>query len=82
MNNHSLFLRRRICLTVEASLDGDHFLYSHFFTLVIFVFFNPLILVSEEFEEYYCKEKLDASHSYSLNFKDEDRISPYNREFV
>ena len=33
-------------------------------------------------EQYYCREKLDASHSYSLNFKDEDRNSPYNREFV
>ena len=57
MNNHSIFLRRRICLTIEASLDGDHFLN-------------------------YCKEKLDASHSYSLIFKDQDRNSPYNREFV
>ena len=33
-------------------------------------------------EQYYSKEKLDASHSYSLTFTDQDRISPYNREFV
>ena len=33
-------------------------------------------------EQNYSKEKLDAGHSYSLTFKDQDRISPYNREFV
>ena len=32
--------------------------------------------------KYYSKEKLDAGHSYSLTFKDQDRISPYNRKFV
>ena len=29
-------------------------------------------------QQYYCKEKLDAGHSYSLTCEDQDRISPYN----
>ena len=26
-------------------------------------------------EQYYCKEKLDAGHSYSLTFKDQETFS-------
>ena len=42
-------LKRRICETVKSSLVTDHFPYSHDLDDLI--------------QGWYCKEKLDASHS-------------------